>query len=121
MKGNDISNDKALVLVIQGLHQMCKIILVRFVNDTYRPNSGAKIPHKLHFSQLALTLDQHSRENDIPIPGDSEKDGKTGVYEVDEYDDDDPFYEEQDDYDDDVNEVGDGECGHCGANHATEE
>jgi hypothetical protein len=121
LRDNDILNDKALHLVMQGLHQMCKMQLIRFVNDTYRPNSGAKIPWKLYFSQLALTLDQHSKENDIPIPGDSEKDGKSGVYEVDESDDEDYFYDEQDDYDDDVNEVGDGGCGHCGANHATED
>ena len=102
---------------MKGLHQTCRVKLTRYVNDLYRPNLNMDIPHCLHFSQLALTLDQHSRENDIPIPGDNEKDGKGGVYEVDEYsdsDDEELFYDDQDD---DVNEVGDGGCGFCGSNH----
>jgi hypothetical protein len=75
----------------------------------------------LHFSQLALTLDQHSRDNDITIPGDNEKDGKGGVYEVDEYsdhNDNEYFYDEQDN---EVNEIGDGGCGYCGAEHESDD
>ena len=66
-------------------------------------------------------MEQLARENDIEIPGNSAKDGKSGVYEVDEYSDSDgeEFFDE--DQDDGINEVGDGGCGFCGANHETDD
>ena len=121
MRKNEISNDKALHLVKEGLHPTCKRALIRLVNDIHRPTSKEDIPWCLYFSQLAITLEQLARENDIEIPGNSAKDGKSGVYEVDEFsdsDDEEFFYDDQDD---DVNEVGDAGCGFCGANHETDE
>ena len=89
LRKNDISNDKALHLVKEGLHPTCKRERIRLVNDIYRPSSKDDIPWCMYLSQLAITLEQLARENDIEIPGNSAKDGKSGVYEVDKYSDSD--------------------------------
>jgi hypothetical protein len=121
LRKNEIPNDKALHLVKEGLHPTCKRALIRLVNDIHRPSSKEDIPWCLYFSQLAITLEQLARENDIEIPGNIAKDGKSGVYEVDEFsdsDDEEFFYDEQDD---EVNEVGDARCGFCEANHESDD